>query len=246
MQRVIFIWLVSLLFGTQLQAQTPQDVIYLNNGSVVKGKIIPTSSTTTVTIQTTDGKQYEYAKTEIRKTSKEDVVLPKDPKNPKYKHFEEFEKGYWIAGEVMGGGSIMHGKKNVGFTQLSVVNGYRVNDFFRVGIGLGVRYYIENSNRRVKSSEWSFPVYLDMRGNFTSQRVDRIAPFWMLDTGVAFTDGFFVSPTFGVKFGGHRSNFLLGLTYLGQNLRAYAPVEDGVKKTFEFNHFLALKVGYEF
>lgn len=245
MKRLLVILFIAITCNVMMQAQN-QDVIYLNNGNVVKGKIIDSKPNVSVRIETTDGKQYEYLMTEIRQISGGDVITPKDPGYGKYVHYSEYKSGYWVGADLLAGGSIMHGKKNVGFTQLSVINGYRFSDFLKVGVGLGARYYIENSNRRVKSSEWSFPVYLDLRGNFTSQRINRIAPFWAFDTGVAITDGFFFSPTLGVKFGGERSNFLIGISYMGQNFRTFEESNGDFKKAYELNHLLSLRLGYEF
>lgn len=247
MKKLITLVFIALLYCISINAQNQQDIILLNNGSVVKGEIISSVPNISVKIQTLDGKQYEYLMTEIRQITQGSVVTPIDPQNKKYIHFSEYEKGYWIAGEVSAGASIMHGKRNVGFTQLAMINGYRFCDYLRVGIGLGVRYYVENDNRRIKSSPWAFPVFLDLRGNFTSQKLDRVAPYWAFDTGATFTDGFFFSPTLGVKFGGNRSNFLLGLSYTGQNMRTYKiSGDDAMKKSNELNHMLSLKLGYEF
>ena len=76
MKRILFI-LVSfvLIFGLDVNAKT-YDYIYLNNGNVVKGKIINKSSenNATVTIKSVNGDTLTYRKSEIRKIGEAPII----------------------------------------------------------------------------------------------------------------------------------------------------------------------------
>lgn len=215
------------------------DVIYLNNGNVVQGQIIHSVPNVSVKIKADNGAVYEYKMTEIRQIKNGDVIRPEASSRGKYTDFEDNDKGYWWTAELSGGMSMFSKKSNLGYTQLAVVNGYRFNDFLRVGVGLGVRYYIENDKVRAKSNAWSFPVYADLRGNFMSQDVIRVVPYWSVNAGASIRDGFFFSPTLGVKFGGKRSNMLVGISYTGQTM-------DTKWESDKMVSLLSLKIGYEF
>jgi len=73
-QRHIFMLAAILLLSSAfLKAQTTLDVIYLKNGSVVKGTIIETLIGQSVKIQTRDGNLFVYKMEEIEKIAKETV-----------------------------------------------------------------------------------------------------------------------------------------------------------------------------
>lgn len=240
MKKILVLLALLIVYSMTVSGQgNQQDVIYLNNGQVIKGQITEMSPNESVEIRSENGTVYTYRMVEVRKISRGDVIMPTEVNTPRYRDNVEYEKGYWLAGELAGGSTAYFKGDNIGYSQLTVINGYRFSEFLRVGIGAGFRYYINNDNRRFKSNPWSFPVYLDVRGNIISQRVDRVAPYWSLDAGVAICDGFFVSPTIGIRFGGNRSNFLLGLSYLAQDVKYYTDSNKMI-------HLVSLKLGYEF
>lgn len=230
---------IFFLCSAGLFAQTGTDVIYLNNGNVVKGQIIDSVPNISVKIKADNGAVYEYKITEIRDIKNGEVLKPEESSRRKYVDYENNDKGYWWAAELSGGPSVFYSKGNMGYTQLAVVNGYRFNDFIRIGVGLGVRYYIENKEVRAKSNPWSFPIYANLRGNFMPQDVRRVVPFWSIDAGAAIRDGFFFSPTLGIRFGGKRSNMIVGISYTGQTM-------DTKWKSDKMVSLLSAKIGYEF
>lgn len=215
------------------------DIIYLNNGNIVKGKIIDYLPNISVKILSESGAVYEYKSVEIRKIENGNVIKPEESSRRKYVDYENNETGYWWSAELSGGISAFYDKSNFGLTQFSVVNGYRFNDFIRVGVGIGARYYIDNNKVRRKSNAWSFPIYADFRGNFVPQDLYRVVPYWSVDIGSSIRDGFFFSPTLGIRLGGKRSNMLIGVTYTGQTMNTKWD-------NSEFVSFFSLKIGYEF
>jgi hypothetical protein len=67
----IWLMLSIVLFAISLQAQESVMVIYLKNGSIIKGSILEIISRDTVKVQTTDGNIFSYAMEEVEKIEKE-------------------------------------------------------------------------------------------------------------------------------------------------------------------------------
>lgn len=181
------------------------------------------------------------------------IRLPERPNRPRYVDHSENEDGFWCAVEANGGSSILFkdGVKDAQKVGLSFQFGYMFNEFLKVGVGLGGNYYCTNNNElRSTSIEWTMPLYLDFRGNMLSQEVRNFVPYWSIDVGGAIRDGFFFSPTIGMKFGEKRDSWLLGLSYSIQQIKNWT---DDNKKfsphgmtTPETASFVSIKVGYEF
>ena len=130
---------------------------------------------------------------------------------------------------------------NAGFGSVA---GYRFNEYVRVGLGLGARYYFDNNKVRSTLSEWAFPIFLNVRGNFIPTRYRDVVPYYSFDIGGTVRDGFMLRPTVGLRVGRERSAFLVGLGYVGQDLSTYS--RDNLRKTRRFVNFITLKLGYEF
>lgn len=246
MVRNIILKLLFLFIPLLLVAQTRNtDVVYLNNGNVVEGVIIENVPDVSIRIRALNGMEYDYKMIEIRKIDTK-LIVPEESQRAPYVNFDDVEKGYWYAVEGSYGQAIFRGKSE-GYTQLSFTNGYRLNEYLRFGGGVGARWYVVNNSKRHASNDWSFPVFVSARGNVVSQNVLRVVPYWSFDTGVAINDGFFFSPTFGARFGGKRSNLLLALSYVGQNIKFDRLKEAYIKGTeTKYVNFLSFKIGYEF
>lgn len=234
--RYLLLFIALSLVTVLANAQEP-DVIYLKNGNTVHGEIIEQKPGVSVKIRTSTGKEYEYKMIEVRDIKKGSVIKPAAPSHH-YKAGTELEKGYWTAVELNAGASILWNKTNLGILQFAWINGYRFNEYLRLGVGIGGRYYINNDARRNTTIPWAFPLFLDVRGNITSQQTNRLVPYWSMDIGACIRDNFFFSPTVGLRFGGKRSNILLGLSYTGQSLDS-----PGSNK---YTNMMSLKIGYEF
>ncbi len=128
---------------------------------------------------------------------------------------------------------------NLGFTAIEAIGGYRFNDYLRVGVGLGARYYYGELGVRNMSHDWGMPLFLDLRGNFIPNGYRDVVPYWSMDIGTTLPDGVMVRPAIGLRIGQPRSAFLVSLGYIGQDIRVYP----GAKK---FRSGINLSVGYEF
>ncbi|MBQ6208265.1 MAG: hypothetical protein IJK42_00630 [Prevotella sp.] len=165
------------------------------------------------------------------------IILPEQPvvKN----NIAEKDNGYWCAVEFGGGSTVMDNMKNIAVAGGSFTNGYRFNQYLKVGLGVGVLYYPNNKNVRASDNHFSVPVYFNARGNILSDDIRRTVPFWSANIGTSVSDGFFFTPAFGLRIGEMRSAFLISIAYTYRRLDAQP---DKVKDY----HGALLKLGYEF
>jgi hypothetical protein len=82
-------------------------------------------------------------------------------------------------------------------------------------------------------------LYADFRGNIISQQDRSLVPYWSFDIGAEIRNGFFFSPTIGVRIGEGRSSFLVGLNYRYGSVKTW-------KDDNDMRSMFALKLGYEF
>ena len=165
--------------------------------------------------------------------------MPTDPKLPQYKDFRSYKKGYWFAVEGSFGSTARFIKRNLQATELDYVNGYRLNEFLKVGVGIGGRCYVNNNEVRSSGIRWSMPLFADFRGNFVAQTSRTVVPYWSFDIGGTVRDRFMIRPSVGLRIGEARSCFLVGITYTGQEMKL-------ADKTYSFENLFSLKIGYEF
>lgn len=191
----------------------------------------------------TDGPTYE----------KRQVVMPTEQDQgtikAEHREYSKLSQGFWFSVEGAGGYSLnlSDNVDNAAMAEVALYGGYRFNEYVRVGIGLGARYYFSSGNLRNRSHNWGIPVMFNVRGNFIPQDYRTVIPYYSLDLGCSVTDGFMFRPTIGVRFGERRSAFLLGLSYMMQNMQGWEMGMDEKKmdKTRSVS-FLLLKLGYEF
>lgn len=169
--------------------------------------------------------------------------LPKVDTTSAYKEYDTNATGFWIAAEASAGYSCRLQGSNISFAEVDVTAGYRFNDFLRLGLGIGSRRYFDNHSLRAESIKWSFPLYANVRGNIIPSQYRSVVPYYSVDAGVAIHDGFMFRPVLGLRIGRERSAFLVGVGYLGQNIRVF---DSATHKTNKFLSFATLRLGYEF
>lgn len=216
-----------------------EDKLLLKNGTLISGQVVEVIDSQKVVFKTVNGDVLTYPMIEVQKIAYEDdsIVMPKAENTNKYVDYSQLDKGFFIAPEVQASYSCLSENNMIG-VELGVVGGYRFNEYLRVGLGLGARYYI-NDNVRYQNSLWAMPIYANIRGNIISMEHRHIIPYYSFDIGATIGDGFFFRPTIGLRFGEPRSAFLLGVTYWCQNIK----FNSGRNK---LTSFFGLKLGYEF
>lgn len=96
--------------------------------------------------------------------------------------------------------------------EIEMINGYRFNNYFSVGAGLGFRYtdalyyksYIGSKSYESRDGKYLIPFFGRVKANFTDTKV---SPFLLADLGYTFdvgqnpnknTFGLMINPAFGV------------------------------------------------
>lgn len=225
--------------------------LYLNNGNIVKGIILASDENSpTITIKTENGEVFTYNKSEIRKLGNTPLVPSKDevPENIKNRHkdYSKFDSGFWATIETNTGYLFNFEDTRLGFVDLDIVGGYRFNEYARLGLGVGARYYIGNNDYRKDNTEWAFPIFANIRGNIISAKYRTVVPFYSFDIGTSCRDGFMIRPTIGLRIGEPRSAFILGLSYMGQSIKSFEIVKNEKVNKEKFASFFTIKLGYEF
>ncbi len=211
--------------------------VYLNNGNIVKGVI--TQTDTKVFISTDDGSELSYPMLEVNKISYKAPKMPKVGIDPDLKDMADYETGFWCSAQLNAGYTVMLDHHNSPWTEVDFSGGYRFNQFLKIGLGLGCRYYCDNSRLRHKDIRVAFPLYVTVMGNILRDTYRTVTPYYSFDIGGAICDGFMWRPSLGIRVGQSRSAFLVALVYTGQSLRYITGNKNYVSS-------LGLSVGYEF
>ncbi len=211
--------------------------VFLNNGNIVKGKVQKTESRVFVT--TDDGSELSYPLLEVNKISYNAPKMPAVGVDPNLRDMADNDTGFWFSPQLSGGYTLFLSKHCSPWSELDLAGGYRFSQYLKVGIGIGGRYYFDNSKLRKSDIGWSFPIYATVRGNFIPETYRTVVPYYSCDLGGAIRDGFMWRPTFGIRVGQARSAFLVGISYIGQSLKYWNG--DG-----KYVSSLGLTIGYEY
>ena len=247
--------LLIVLFGcfVSLQAQNYQEVVYLKNGSIIRGMIIEQQPNVQLKIQTADGSVFVYPIEYVEKISKEIAVSPRQFKSG-HRNMPLDIVGYRGFVEV---GTIVNFRASGvpierGTFSFATSHGYQFNPYCFLGAGVGLDYH-------VAGGVLFFPVFADFRANFLNRAV---TPFFgvkagfsvgKLDSDIA-NPGAYFNPTFGVRFMPNKVALNLALGYNMQHqIEAYDYFfVDGVARYHIYGresyllHGLSLRLGVEF
>lgn len=217
-RKLFFFSLLILVAVFTLSANEYEEVVYLKNGSVVRGMVVETIPNESIKIRAKDGSVFFFWMKDVQKIIKEEIVtrnvqkpetreeskkenpaldIPKAGRKGElaYKSSKQFNKPKGYLGLLEFSLSPWnHGE--FGFT---LINGYRVCPQFAVGGGIGL------SMGNFK--EVHLPIFLHLRSDFLDQAT---SPYFALNLGynvalaiseeaISF-DGFFAAPSFGVSY----------------------------------------------
>ncbi|NDV64520.1 hypothetical protein [Bacteroides sp. 224] len=235
--------LFVLLLGANIYsfAQNYIDVLYLKDGSIIKGHVLEQIPDKTVKIQTYDGSVFVYNMDRVEKILKENnyrratkqEYAPKKSSLRGYKGFVDF--GY----AFMGGD--YDDWFNLNHFEVTTTHGYQFNNHIFVGGGMGYRYYTDIEKHSV-------PIYANFRANFLKSKV---SPFVDVRTGgtVGDVEGGFATIGGGVRIGlAGRTALNLSLSYSYQSYDEYDfgwHYYDNWYYDSE-SHGVSLKLGFEF
>lgn len=176
-----------------------------------------------------------------------EVILPNRPNTRRnvqnFQPIGSMQHGFWAALEAELGTTAMPQSRNMQSAGLQVIAGYRVSEFFRMGVGIGFRNYVNDPGVRDRGDAWAFPIFAHLRGNIVTQEVYHAVPFWSLSAGAAVRDGIMFQPNIGVRFGTDRNAFTLALGYHYQQMNTTYDKQINEKDNV---NGVALTLGYEF
>lgn len=149
-KKCLFIGL--LMFAGSIMAQQMQEVVYLHNGSIIKGVIIEQVPNVSIKIKTADGSIFAYPMSEVEKISKEEVRKSNTKGGHRGLDFN-IDMGYNIATKG-GGGSL---SAEIGL-------GKRFNKHFYWGIGTGAYIPTKGGDTQIPLTT-DFKVYFPLRSS---------------------------------------------------------------------------------
>lgn len=191
MRKLLLLLTLLLSISTYVAAQNYTEVVYLKNGSVIKGVIIEQVPNVSLKIKTGDGSLIICQMNEVEKIIKEerytrdyrtDIDNRKAARNTLkgYKGFVDF--GYIADLSDYDANKV----------EISTSHGYQFNNYFYLGGGVAADFYTDADLIAV-------PIFVDFRANFINKKV---TPFADIKTGYSVGDveGAYVSTGIGVRF----------------------------------------------
>lgn len=238
MRKLLLLLTLLLSISTYVAAQSYTEVVYLKNGSVIKGVIIEQVPNVSLKIKTSDGSLIICQMNDVEKITKEERYTRdyrKDVNN--HKTARNTLKGY--KGFVDVGYIADLSDYNADKVEISTSHGYQFNNYFYVGGGVAVDFYTD-------ADLIAAPIFVDFRANFINKK---ITPFADIKTGYSVGDveGVYVATGVGVRFSLKGKKALnLKLEY---NYQQYDYYYRGYYINFDDTldlEGLGFKVGFEF
>jgi hypothetical protein len=235
MKRFTIAFLLFFVFVSCINAQSAgtEDVVYLKNQWVLRGKIIE-QNTNTLKIQTHEGNIFVFTSAEVDKIAKENIWRSFIYKKHGFAHFTEL-------GPLVAGKTTIDGVTTAAFS-FQTVNGYKFSQYAMTGMGIGADLY---------ATQTLLPVFVSFRGDIS--KTGSVIPYYFADAGyginitqnsansTAFKGGPMYAIGLGLKIPFNRTaGFLLSLGYRYQKT-SYD--YNNVSTDFIYNR-LAIRAGF--
>lgn len=190
--------LILLILSNFIHGQNNlEDVIYLKNGSIIRGIIIEQIPNQSLKIQTKDRSVFVFKFEEIEKMTKESQ--PNNKKTNGFSTTELKKRGFINITEInisSGIGQVKVGKNKVDNTNNSfgfrTVNGFQINRYISVGVGVGIDKY---------KSVTYLPISFDARISILK---GKFSPVFIANIGYALglnnvKSGLCINPQIGIR-----------------------------------------------
>jgi len=197
----LFLLITALLLTFAVYSQNIQyeDVVYLKNGSIIRGMIVEQIPNQTLKIKTADRNVFVFEFDQIEKITKEEIPQefiieeqkPAPPPNP----YVAKENGFESEIDLLLAVQLEWAEPVLG---MHAIAGYRFIPQFFMGGGFGVEIYSDGN---------MLPLFLNIRTDFVKARV---TPFFSANVGYAFGwingedgsdwGGIFLEPGIGFRF----------------------------------------------
>jgi len=246
MKKYFFLLILMLGASTAFAQSNYEDVVYLKNGSIIRGIITEQIPNESIRIEISNGSIFVYRMDEIERITREPIQGRSRDRDTARRDVD-FESGYEVSVEL--GYQIGTGDWGLDRIKMDIINGYRINPYIFLGMGTGWRYYHEIEDALV-------PLFLNFRVNFIQSQM---SPFLGLSTGYSLNAsnnfkgaGAFIAPTMGVDFPiSNSARMNVGLSYESQRLKSklYHFYPDNYIDSYEatFNSgAISLSIGFTF
>ena len=203
MRKLLLLLTLLLSISSYVEAQNYTEVVYLKNGSIIKGLIIEQVPNVSLKIKTGDGSLIICQMNDVEKITKEERYT-KDFRTTARKTLKGY-KGFLDLAYI---GDVSD--YNASKVELSTTHGYQFNNHFFVGAGVAVNYYTD-------ADLIAAPIYANFRANFINKKV---TPFADIKSGYSVGDieGAYASVGIGVSFSlKGKKGLNLALVYNYQN-----------------------------
>ena len=225
---MLFLFLGSITVSV---AQNVQEVVYLKNGSVVRGIVIEQVPGVSLKIQTSDGSIFAYQMSEVVKITKESTKYKNEnPLNFNNSGNESGYKGFIDLGYTIGVGD--WGKDRL---ELSTSHGYQFNPYLYVGAGIAANYYFD-------AEVIGMPIFAHVRGNILNNSISPYIDFRIGYSPLKDVQGLYLTPSIGCKI----KSFNVSVGYVMQKAKYYYSDYYYDYEGSENCGGLSLKVGFEF
>jgi hypothetical protein len=219
------------------------DVVYLKNGSVIKGTIIEQVPNESIKLETRSGDIFVFKTDEIEKMVKENLQQANAKKTPQTTStsnsgFFQLVESNWGLGVLQVKNQTTTSKYEVLSFGFRSVNGYQFNEHLTLGLGVGI-----DVNNNV-----NLPITFDVRATLLK---GKISPVFTTNIGYAIglfktQGGLVLNPQIGIK--NNISNnmayfFNFGYKFQTQHteLSSY-----GLYSTKRFYHLMTISTGFTF
>lgn len=244
---IITIFLIIFYSAKSFSQKINEDVLYLKNGSIIRGVIIEQIINQSIKIQTKDRNVFVFKYEEIEKITKEN-------NNNSFNHFnkDEIKKdGFTNITELLVSPSTGAVKINNGIIKnnnysfgIRTINGYQFNEHLSIGIGIGIEKYIKAT---------LLPISFDVRANILKGKT---TPFINSNFGYSLgindsEGGMIFNPSIGVRTYIRKNIayvFSLGLKWQGQET-VYNSLNNGQLTTFSnivYFRYISINTGIIF
>ena len=154
---------VLMSFLTVAQVNT-RDIVYLKNGSIIKGDILEVIPNETIKIKTSDGSIFVFRMDEVERTGKDEppknpapVSVVTEPDKPNEK-LRPMPSGYLFMLRL--GPNVQLFNSSSDFSA-GIINAVQVNQYLSLGIGAEATTYVYDEH--FNSSVVIFPIFFDAR-----------------------------------------------------------------------------------
>lgn len=223
MKKYLILTVLAVLCLTAAQAQQYTEVVYLKNGSMIRGTVVEQVPGESFKIRTADGSIFVYRMDEVQKITKEQSRGVSNSTWNGKKYRGHLDLGYLI--NARPGGSILNR------VELTTSHGAMVLPKLFVGAGIGLTYFHD-------IDAFTLPIFANVRATFPLNKAYIFAD-GRVGYAMGLTDsndnGLYWAQSVGVGI----RKIELSLGYLSQ----YVPIGDG----YNFNlGALAIRFGVRF